>query len=210
MGSEEKIAAMRTLFVTEAATDAFGLFNYLMNKCESPIESLFFGELISRRIAVLPDDDCTRDRVHRLSTLICAKRKYPRIALYCGNMGTVRRTPGRLISADVFLYGQLPIEIDDRSMRLDAALAVDWSVSADDGESATTSRVVWIAIECDGHDFHERTKKQASSDRSRDRLLTAEGWRVIRFTGSELYGNVAGCVDELQRIVASTAEAEAT
>ena len=33
-------------------------------------------------------------------------------------------------------------------------------------------------MECDGHDFHERTKEQASSDKKRDRSLQAAGFLV--------------------------------
>ena len=44
-----------------------------------------------------------------------------------------------------------------------------------------------LVIECDGHDFHERTKEQAAKDRSRDRALQQLGCTVFRFTGSELY-----------------------
>lgn len=57
-----------------------------------------------------------------------------------------------------------------------------------------------FAIECDGHDFHERTKEQAASDRSRDRDLTARGITVIRFTGSEIWRDADRCVEELVNI----------
>jgi very-short-patch-repair endonuclease len=43
-----------------------------------------------------------------------------------------------------------------------------------------------LVVECDGHDFHERTKDQARHDRSRDRWMTAQGIQVFRFTGSEI------------------------
>ncbi len=51
------------------------------------------------------------------------------------------------------------------------------------------SRLKWcrLVVECDGHDFHERTKEQAAKDRSRDRNLTSQGYDVFRFTGSELW-----------------------
>lgn len=45
----------------------------------------------------------------------------------------------------------------------------------------------WVVVECDGHDFHERTKKQAAHDRARDRWMTTEGVTVLRFTGSEIW-----------------------
>lgn len=46
-----------------------------------------------------------------------------------------------------------------------------------------------IAVECDGHDFHERTKEQAQHDKRRDRELQKRGWIVFRFTGSEIYNH---------------------
>jgi hypothetical protein len=54
-----------------------------------------------------------------------------------------------------------------------------------------------IAIEVDGHDYHERTKEQARRDRSRDRVLQAAGYVVMRFTGSELWANPMKCADEV-------------
>lgn len=44
-----------------------------------------------------------------------------------------------------------------------------------------------VAIECDGHAFHEKTKAQASKDKKRDRDITAEGITVLHFTGSEIW-----------------------
>lgn len=44
-----------------------------------------------------------------------------------------------------------------------------------------------LVIECDGHDFHERTKEQAQKDKLRDRTLQRLGFKVFRFTGSELW-----------------------
>ena len=57
-----------------------------------------------------------------------------------------------------------------------------------------------LAIETDGHDFHERTKEQAARDRSRDRAFTADGWKVLRFTGSELHRSVESCWNEVDRL----------
>jgi very-short-patch-repair endonuclease len=54
-----------------------------------------------------------------------------------------------------------------------------------------------VVVECDGHDFHERTKEQAAKDRSRDRSLTADGFAVLRFTGSELWRDPWKCAEEI-------------
>ncbi len=50
-----------------------------------------------------------------------------------------------------------------------------------------------IFIECDGHDFHERTKEQAASDRSRDRAIQEAGIPILRFTGSEINRSPGHC-----------------
>ena len=44
-----------------------------------------------------------------------------------------------------------------------------------------------IAVELDGHEFHEKTKEQVTYRNQRDRQLQAAGWTVFHFSGSELY-----------------------
>lgn len=53
-----------------------------------------------------------------------------------------------------------------------------------------------ILIECDGHDFHERTKEQARRDRARDREFQRLGYKVFRFTGSEIFADPIRCANE--------------
>jgi hypothetical protein len=43
-----------------------------------------------------------------------------------------------------------------------------------------------VVVECDGHDFHERTVEQASRDRKRDRELQRLDIPVFRFTGTDV------------------------
>ena len=54
-----------------------------------------------------------------------------------------------------------------------------------------------LVVECDGHEFHERTKEQAARDRSRDRELSLAGYTVMRFTGSEIYRDPIKCSDQI-------------
>lgn len=58
-----------------------------------------------------------------------------------------------------------------------------------------------VAIECDGHDFHERTKEQAARDKARDRFLSGRVGRVIRFTGSEIFRDPEACCLEALKIM---------
>lgn len=54
-----------------------------------------------------------------------------------------------------------------------------------------------LIVECDGHDWHEKTKEQAAADKARDRFFSREGYGVLRFTGSEIWANPAKCADEV-------------
>lgn len=60
--------------------------------------------------------------------------------------------------------------------------------------------VALLAVECDGHDFHEKTKEQAARDKSRDRDLTELGVRVLRFTGAEIWRDPLRCAGDVMRI----------
>ena len=61
--------------------------------------------------------------------------------------------------------------------------------------------LVRVAVECDGHDFHERTKQQAAHDKSRDRFLLEQGWPVMRFTGSEIHKNAPACANQVVKFL---------
>lgn len=67
-----------------------------------------------------------------------------------------------------------------------------------------------IAIECDGHDFHDRTPAQAERDKSRDRVLAAAGWRVLRFTGREIYRDPTVVVRDVVSVISTILGAEAS
>lgn len=80
---------------------------------------------------------------------------------------------------------------------VEQARVLDWPVDFlivcwDQGGTAHKA-----VVECDGHEFHERTKEQAERDRSRDRRLQAEGYRVFRFTGRELYRDPGMMAEEV-------------
>lgn len=55
----------------------------------------------------------------------------------------------------------------------------------------------YIVVECDGHEFHEKTREQAERDKSRDRELTTAGYTVMRFTGREIWRNAIKCADQV-------------
>lgn len=50
-----------------------------------------------------------------------------------------------------------------------------------------------LAIECDGHDFHEKTKEQVENDNEREYDLKMCGFDVLRFSGSQIYNKPFQC-----------------
>lgn len=57
-----------------------------------------------------------------------------------------------------------------------------------------------VVVECDGHEFHDRTPEQARYDRARDRRLISMGYIVLRFTGTEINRDVVRCAQEVWEI----------
>lgn len=58
-----------------------------------------------------------------------------------------------------------------------------------------------LVVECDGHEWHERTQQQAAYDRARDRALLRGGLSTIRFTGSEIHRDANQCAREVLEVV---------
>ena len=56
-----------------------------------------------------------------------------------------------------------------------------------------------IIVELDGYEYHH-TKEQLTNDALRQRYLVRSGYKVIRFTGREIYKDVERCVRETRVI----------
>ena len=53
-----------------------------------------------------------------------------------------------------------------------------------------------VAVELDGHEGH-KSKAARNSDAARDRLLQSKGFVTMRFTGSQVFSDLKGCMFEL-------------
>jgi len=81
-------------------------------------------------------------------------------------------------------------QIDD--MRVDFVFSAFMRPS--DGSAPYWRRLI---VECDGHDFHERTKQQATRDKRRDRNLVVAGYDCFRFSGTEIWTDPLGCAQQI-------------
>ncbi|WP_160141570.1 endonuclease domain-containing protein [Salicibibacter halophilus] len=98
----------------------------------------------------------------------------------------------------VDLEPQKTIKLNNRNKYYVADFLITWkpTVSVNGVERK-------LIVECDGHDFHEKTKEQVKKGKLRDRKLFLEGYTVFHFTGSEIYEDVSGCAIEVLEMIRS-------
>jgi len=96
---------------------------------------------------------------------------------------------------DLRLRPQFPVEAEGRHYRLDFALEPmdDWLK----GALRDANLGLRVAVELDGHDYHERTPAQVIARNRRDRDLCALHWMVLHVSGSELHQNPFLVVSEV-------------
>lgn len=58
-------------------------------------------------------------------------------------------------------------------------------------------------IECDGHEFHQKTKEQVERDNTRMRDLQKQGYEVIKFSGTEIWHRPYKCASDILNIILS-------
>lgn len=69
---------------------------------------------------------------------------------------------------------------------------IDFLITSSDNQTKLE-----LAIELDGHEFHEKTKDQVIKDKRRERAIVTSGFPVLRFSGAEIVRNVRACVEEI-------------
>lgn len=76
------------------------------------------------------------------------------------------------------------------------------TIYQDDGKGTFDNcKRVKIIFECDGHDFHEKTKEQVARGNERDMNLKLEGYEVIHFSGSQIYNDPIACASDAYKFI---------
>jgi very-short-patch-repair endonuclease len=93
-------------------------------------------------------------------------------------------------ASGLFASRSIALEIEPQAdvgkYRVDFLLTLSAPLRAD----PTTRPSVRMVLECDGHDWHEKTREQAARDRERDRALQQLDLAVFRYTGSDIWRDV--------------------
>ena len=177
---------MRRMAGAAATCGQYGSIVRVLARCESPIERAFLGAAIidwsryERDVCVWCGP--STQSWHCLERFVlfpparCMPQAYDRTDLH-------RRTP-RLV-----VYPQLSVG----PYRTD--FLVVWQPGVLDASPSGRRTMV---VECDGHDYHERTKNQASTDKARDRYMQAHGHLAFRFSGADIWRDPFECAAEVR------------
>jgi len=168
-----------------------------VSHCESPIEELFLLGLLAGRSV----DEETPETL--VSERLPWERLNDRLRWEAARAWILRQH--RLDTTVAGIYADADIWFDHSTGDWKSPLILPQCHVSTGGvryrvDFALICQSVKVAIELDGHDFHERTKQQAKRDKSRDRALSREGWNVVRYTGSEVYEDVHACIDDVLEI----------
>ena len=87
------------------------------------------------------------------------------------------------------------IKVNQQLYRVDFLIEFAFKI---DGEYLDILKLI---IECDGHEFHEKTKEQVKKDNKRDRDLQSEGYDILHFSGSEIYNEWYKCGREITKYI---------
>lgn len=101
--------------------------------------------------------------------------------------------------SDIYLISQEDIKIGNKTYR------ADFLFSTDECESpyAHFEKNYKLVIECDGHEFHEKTKAQVKKDNERDMALKMAGYDVLHFSGSQIYNEPFKCAEQVIEYILS-------
>lgn len=92
------------------------------------------------------------------------------------------------IAGDIRIRHHRLVTIGDETFELD--FAIEPCVGEMEGWTP-------IAVEVDGHEFHERTRAQVALRDRRDRVLQAAGWKVFHYSFGEFSKASIACMAEI-------------
>jgi very-short-patch-repair endonuclease len=89
----------------------------------------------------------------------------------------------------IFLFSQKEIFTNEKRYIVDFFFESDQYVNLFE----TNKKII---IECDGYNFHQKTKEQIKHDNEREYDLKMAGYEIIRFSGSQIYNEPFKCAED--------------
>lgn len=91
------------------------------------------------------------------------------------------------------LYFETQYEIETKNKKY----IVDFLIFGDEFVNSFLRKNFQLIIECDGYEFHQKTKKQVDYDNQREYDLKMEKYEILRFSGSKIYNEPIKCAEEI-------------
>lgn len=187
---------------------------FFLSLCESPIEKLFISNFIRDHVTRFYNvqfyfDFCNDPSWDRLMDHLPVLNDHVLIynGSYCKKVvlehsGAIENIDRDMAISHIELFPQYHIE-GINNYRVDFLIV--YHFPGWQGLVNVSPYDIKIVVECDGYEFHERTKEQATRDKQRDRDLTSLGYVVLRYTGSEInfakaYTDFAKIVEQIEHI----------
>ena len=90
---------------------------------------------------------------------------------------------------DIVLFSQKEIKANEKKYIVDFYFEEDEYVN----KFNTDKKII---IECDGYEFHQKTKEQVQKDNEREYNLKMAGYEILRFSGTQIYNNPFKCAED--------------
>lgn len=96
----------------------------------------------------------------------------------------------------IFLFPQKEVDCNGKKYYLDFEFnAEDYLTYLTFGEEIENKNFK-LDIECDGYEFHQKTKEQVQHDNEREYDLKIAGYEVLRFSGTQIFNNPLKCAED--------------
>lgn len=100
------------------------------------------------------------------------------------------------LGKEIYLFAQKEVICDKKKYYLDFEFEADDYLSYLTFGNKIKNYNFKLAIECDGYEFHQKTKEQVQKDNEREYNLKMAGYEVLRFSGTQIYNNPLKCAED--------------
>lgn len=108
----------------------------------------------------------------------------------------------------IFLFPQKEVIYNNKKYYIDFEFEADDYLTSLIFEDKLKNKNFKLAIECDGYEFHQKTKEQVQHDNEREYNLKMAGYEVLRFSGIQIYNNPLKCVEDTYNYIIKRVEEE--
>lgn len=108
----------------------------------------------------------------------------------------------------IYLFPQREVIYNEKKYYIDFEFKSDYYLSCLVLGDKIKNHKLKLAIECDGYEFHQKTKEQVQKDNEREYDLKMAGYEILRFSGTQIYNNPLKCAEDTYNYIMKKIEEE--